>query len=67
MNLEEAKAKFAVLAEQQPLKAILPILIAAMPADIIASALWSLLLFLPLRMIRRPLSRRSEDSDGMLM
>lgn len=57
----------AALSAGEPLHAVLPLLWASALADGIVSALWSLLLFLPFWLIRRPLTNRVSDTEGTLM
>lgn len=57
----------AALTAKEPLGAVLPLLVGAVPADIIASALWSLLLFVPLSVIRRTLGCAADDRETALM
>ena len=57
----------AAWSAEEPLGAVLPLLWRSLLSDGIASAAWSLLLFLPLRLIRKPLGQRTDDSETALM
>ena len=51
----------------EPIGAVLPLLWASILTDGIASALWSLLLFLPLWLIRKPLGNQADIGGTALM